>query len=70
LGRELVNEFDLPDEGLYYKNLAVCRPTGMIAVLVEGAYMMLPEQEQLVTSPDYARRYSDAVIRALYEYVH
>lgn len=69
IGRELVNEFGLPDEGIYYKNLAVCRPTDMIAVLIESAYMMLPEQEALIRSDGYPDRYAEAVTRALLRYV-
>lgn len=40
----------LPDEALHWGDLHVCRITQMPAVLTESAYVMLPEQEELLLS--------------------
>jgi len=40
----------LPDEGLIWGDLAICRTTQMPAVLTESAYVMLPEQEEMLLS--------------------
>ncbi|MBD3403437.1 hypothetical protein GF420_11115 [candidate division GN15 bacterium] len=43
--QRMVAAADMPDHGLYHGNLAVNRPTQYPAVLVECAFMMLPEHE-------------------------
>jgi N-acetylmuramoyl-L-alanine amidase len=48
LHQSLVQATGLRDDGLYYKNLALARPSEMPAVLVECAYIMYPEEEQLL----------------------
>lgn len=52
----------LPDEGTRYGNLLVARITEMPAILVESAYMILPEQEALLASPSFQRRLAGAML--------
>ncbi|MBI4346018.1 MAG: N-acetylmuramoyl-L-alanine amidase [Elusimicrobia bacterium] len=52
----------LPDEGTRYGNLLVARLTEMPAILVESAYMILPEQEALLASPSFQRRLAGAML--------
>ncbi|MBK7143613.1 MAG: N-acetylmuramoyl-L-alanine amidase [bacterium] len=54
--REMVAETGLPDYGVYHGNLAVIRPTEYPAVLVECAFMMLPEQEVLIKSDKFRKQ--------------
>jgi len=42
--KHLLEATELPDHGLYYGNLALCRVTDCPSVLVECAFMMIPEQ--------------------------
>ena len=58
---ELLRATGMPDFGLYHANLAVNRPTQYPAVLVECAFMMLPEQEALLKT----KRYQNKVARAI-----
>ncbi len=58
---ELLRATGMPDFGLYHGNLAVNRPTQYPAVLVECAFMMIPEQEALLK----AKRFQTKVARAI-----
>ena len=58
---ELIIETELPDFGVNYGNLAVLRMNEMVSVLVEGAFMMIPEQEALLRTPSFQRRIATAV---------
>ncbi|KPJ54075.1 hypothetical protein AMJ39_02110 [candidate division TA06 bacterium DG_24] len=55
----------LPDFGLYRANLAMCRPADMIAVLVEPAFMIVPEQEALLRTAEFQQRCARAVCEGL-----
>lgn len=59
--RELRVKTELPDFGTSYGNLAVLRMNEMVSVLVEGAFMMMPEQEALLRTPSFQRRIATAV---------
>jgi N-acetylmuramoyl-L-alanine amidase len=59
--RELLSETGLPDFGVNHGNLAVLRMNDMVSVLVEGAFMMIPEQEALLKRPSFQRRIATAV---------
>ena len=54
-------ETGLPDYGVYHGNLAVIRPTEYPAVLVECAFMMLPEQEVLIKNDKFRKQVAKAV---------
>ena len=58
----VLEELGLPDFGVYYANLALCRTTQMPAVLTEEAFMMIPEQERLLRQPDFQKRCAKAIM--------
>ena len=66
---ELLRELGLNDFGIYWDNLAMCRPTQMPAVLVEPAFMLHPEEERLVRSNDYRERCAKAIVRGLQNFM-
>ncbi len=68
--RHVLRKLELPDFGLFWDNLAMCRPTQMPAVLIEPAFMMFPEEEELVQTDTYRERCSNAIVKALLEFVH
>lgn len=68
--REVVGELCLPDEGIYYDDLALVRPTSQPSILLESAYIMLPEQEALIESEDYPQRLARAVEKGITSFVH
>ncbi|HEU4566203.1 MAG TPA: N-acetylmuramoyl-L-alanine amidase, partial [Gemmatimonadaceae bacterium] len=63
----MVRRMGLRDLGVYYDNLALARPTWMPAILCEGAFIMMPEQEAALRTPAfqaaYARGVADGVER-------
>lgn len=61
----LLARLGLPDNGTWYDNLAVVRPTWMPSVLVEGAYVIVPEQEAALRTPAFRRAYAVAIVEGL-----
>ena len=66
--RELVARFGLRDLGVHYQNLAVARPSWYPAVLTEGLFVMLPEQEAAMRDVGFQRRYAEAIVAGLEAY--
>lgn len=67
--QEVVQELGLPDEGVFYSDLALARPSFCPSILLEAAYMMLPEQEEIVSSPSYPDRFSSAVVKGIERFI-
>ncbi len=72
--RRMVDATGLPDHGFYHGNLAVNRPTQYPAVLVECAFMILPEQEAMLKTKSFrievARAIAAGIDDFLKEYEH
>ena len=66
--RELVARFGLRDLGVHYQNLAVARPSWYPAILTEGLFVMLPEQEAAMRDVGFQRRYAEAIVAGLEAY--
>jgi N-acetylmuramoyl-L-alanine amidase len=58
----------LPDEGVHFRSLAVVRTSWMPAVLVEGGYIILPEQENAMRTPQWQENEARAIADGLEEY--
>lgn len=65
----LVKRLNLPDLGISRGDLALVRPTWMPAVLCEGMFMILPDQEMALRSPQGRRRYARGVFEGLGQYL-
>ncbi len=59
----------LPDRGLYYADFAVCRMTQMPAVLTEQAYIILPEQEELLFDPKFQKNFANAIVNGIKSFI-
>ena len=57
------------DHGLYHGNLAVNRPTQYPAVLVECAFMMIPEQEAALKTNKYRKKVATAIMRGIEDFL-
>ena len=57
----MVRRMGLKDLGVNYDNLAVLRPTWMPSVLCEGAFLMIPEQEAALRTPEFQDAYARGV---------
>ena len=66
--RNMVAQMGLPNLGVYYDNLALTRPTWMPSILCEGAFLMLPDQEAALRTPEFQERYARGIVDGLEEY--
>lgn len=65
---ELMKRFGLRDLGVHYQNLAIARPSWFPAVLAEGLFLMLPEQEAAMRDPVFQRTYAEGLLAGLERY--
>lgn len=56
-----LKNISLPDEGLRYGDYLVLRQTYMPAILIENAYMILPEQEEMLKSNEGQEKFAEAI---------
>jgi len=65
----LVKATRLPDHGLFHGNLAVNRPTQYPAILVECAFMMIPEQEALLKTDCFRKRIARGIADGIEQFL-
>jgi N-acetylmuramoyl-L-alanine amidase len=66
---ELLKNLKLPDYGLYYGNLALTRSYQLLAVLVECAFMMIPEQEELLGTDKFQKQCAEAIYHGILNFL-
>jgi N-acetylmuramoyl-L-alanine amidase len=59
----------LPDRGLFYSDFAVCRMSQMPAILTEQAYLIVPEQEILLLSPEFQQAVAQSILGGIKDYL-
>jgi N-acetylmuramoyl-L-alanine amidase len=59
--RSLVRQLGLRDLGVHYQNIAIGRTTWMPALITEGLFLMLPDQEHAMRVPEGQERYARAI---------
>lgn len=64
----LVHRLGLPELGVNYDNLALARPTWMPAVLCEGAFIMMPDEEAALRTPQFQDAYARGIADGLEAY--
>ena len=64
----MVRRMGLRDLGIFYDNLSDLRHPWMPSVLCEGAFIMVPEQEAAVRTPEFQERYALGVADGLDAY--
>lgn len=67
--KRLLEKLKLPNFGLYYDNLALCRPPQMPAVLIEPAFIMHPEEEMLINTDEYQKKTAEAIIKGIEDFL-
>lgn len=65
---KLVKNLQLPDFGIYWDNLYMCRIHETIALLIEPAFIIHPEQEELLKQDQFQRKIAKSVRDALIEF--
>lgn len=63
-----VSQLALPDNGVNRANFAVVRGTWMPMVLVEGAFIIMPDQEAALRTAEYQARYAQGIVDGLEAY--
>ncbi len=64
----LVPALGLHSRGVFYQNLAVCRPTWFPSVLAEGLFIIMPDQEAAIRTPEYQEAYARGIVDGLEKY--
>ncbi len=67
--RELQRATGLRDLGIVRASLALARPRWLPAILTEGMFMMVPQQEAAMRSPEMQERLGQAIARGMAEFV-
>ncbi|MGE0353492.1 MAG: N-acetylmuramoyl-L-alanine amidase [Gemmatimonadales bacterium] len=67
--RALVRRLGLRNLGVGRGDLALVRPTWMPAILTEGLFMMLPDQESALRQPSGQRLYAAGVVEGIEEFL-
>jgi N-acetylmuramoyl-L-alanine amidase len=64
----MFRQMGIRDRGVYSANFAVIRNTWMPAILAEGGFLMIPEQENAFRTPAFQERYARGVADGLEAY--
>ena len=65
----MLKDTKLQDEGLYYGNLALTRPSGIPAVLVECAFIIIPQQEAALRTAKFQKTCAKAIADGVVDFV-
>ncbi|MFN2636643.1 MAG: N-acetylmuramoyl-L-alanine amidase [Gemmatimonadaceae bacterium] len=64
----LLSEMGLRDKSVRFQNIAVARGTWMPSILTEGAFIIMPDQEAALRTPQYQEAYATAILHGLETY--
>jgi N-acetylmuramoyl-L-alanine amidase len=64
----MTREMGLRDLGVHYQNIAIGRTMWMPSLICEGAFLMVPEQENAVKTPEFQDRYARGVADGIEAY--
>jgi len=68
--KRLLQTTHLDDYGLTQGNFAVIRPTQYPSVLAECAFIIIPEQEEMLTRQDFVNRTAKGIADGVADFVH
>lgn len=69
LHQKMREKLNLPDFGLYWDNLYMCRIPETIAILVEPTFIIHPEQEALLKDREFQLKISKSIKDAIIEFL-
>ena len=64
----MMREMGLRDLGIHYQNIAIGRTMWMPAIICEGAFLMVPQQENALKLPEFQERYARGVADGIEAY--
>jgi len=62
---QMIDQTGLPDYGLYFGNLHVARPTQYPSILVECAFIVIPEQEAMLKTERFRKQVAKAITNGI-----
>jgi len=63
--KNLLDNLGLKDFGLYWDNLYMCRIPESISLLIEPAFMIVPEQEELLLTDEFQMKIAKSIFNSL-----
>jgi N-acetylmuramoyl-L-alanine amidase len=66
----VIEKIGFTDRGARYQNLALARPSEMLAVLVEAGFMINPDEFAQLLEPSVQQKIADGLFDGLNKYVH
>lgn len=69
LKERIASATGLPDYGTNFQNLALCRPSNMVSVLVEVGFMINPDEYAQLINPDFQERVARALSSGISDYL-
>jgi N-acetylmuramoyl-L-alanine amidase len=67
--RRLLKATRLRDQGLYYGNFVVIRPPQYPAILCEVAFMMIPQQEEMLRNKTFHKKAAEGIAGGILDYL-
>ncbi len=67
--RELVKRLDMPDYGTYYASFVLTRPTQLLCVLVECAFIMYPQQEMMLRDDKFKQEVVEGIYKGIKKFI-
>jgi N-acetylmuramoyl-L-alanine amidase len=68
--RRMVDATGLEDHGLYYGNLVITRHSSVPSVLIECAFMMIPEQEAMLRTDSFQKKCAKAIMEGIKDFLN
>ena len=66
----MVQDVGFPDFGSRFQNLALTRPSAMLACLAEVGFVINPEEYATLISPEGQQRAAEGLLKGLLAYLH
>lgn len=64
-----VKRLSFPDRGVFYQNLALCRPSQMPAALVEVGFMINPDEFSALSRPEIQDKAAHSLLNGIKQYL-
>ncbi|PJA29445.1 MAG: hypothetical protein CO189_02185 [candidate division Zixibacteria bacterium CG_4_9_14_3_um_filter_46_8] len=65
----MLEKTGLPDYGVQYGNLALTRPSELLAVLVECAFIMIPQQEAMLRDKRFQQKCAEGIYQGICDFL-
>ncbi|MBC8184436.1 N-acetylmuramoyl-L-alanine amidase [candidate division KSB1 bacterium] len=67
--QSLLEKTKLPNFGLHFSTLAICRAPQMITVLIEPGFLTIPLEEMLILTKPHKEKVVSAIVEALEQFL-